>query len=253
MANQYEMQARTSFRSFDFATALQTLQPLADKYNLQSNQALGNLLYDASLLSNINGDAQESATTQGEINIVQGLKDPEDVLIGYLDLDQQTREQLVASVDSLDPIYKTKQITVTNTTTDNGQMLQEVKSVFSDTKAVYKISFILDNYQLDAYVMQHGDDSLQLYEIKDPTGKAPYYSVAQWQKMDANVRAGKPALDGVFELSPSASSSSTPSASNTSATPTPSSSSSATSTPSSSATNGQATQTPQTNTSTTTH
>ncbi|WCK57735.1 hypothetical protein PP175_27250 (plasmid) [Aneurinibacillus sp. Ricciae_BoGa-3] len=197
-AKNAENQARDSLRKFDFAGANATLQPFADKYNFINNaKGLADLQYDASLMSNINGDGDEPATPEGTVNIVKGLHDPEDVLIGFLTMNQDEREKVVASFDSLDPVPSQKQLTVVDKSIESGSMLKEIKLSLPDTKMVYKIKFVLDGQAYDGYVMQNADDSLQLYGIFDPTGKASGFTVGQWRQMRENLQNGKGVLDGI--------------------------------------------------------
>jgi hypothetical protein len=198
-----ENEVRQLMREFRFSDAEEILYEMNRKYTFNTKEAkiLDNLFHDASALSNlhVDGDMGEGATGEGIINIMNSLKDPESLLLGTLIVDAPTREKIILSEQSLNPIYSKLDLAIIQKNIETGDMLKEVKILYPETKALHKISFGLEGFMLNAYIIEYPDGSLRFHSIKDPSGKAPYLTIAQWEKIRKNLHRGKAAFDGVLE------------------------------------------------------
>lgn len=205
-----EREVRTFFRNFQFEKGTTLLNDMVSKYELdEESKVIYDLQYDGALLMNLiphdehgghTGHAREGvAFDQGIINVMRGLKDPESTLLGTLHLDHETREKVIIYDGSLNPVFEEGQeIRVIDKTTV--EIPHEISVMYPETVTYHMLSFILDGFNLNAYVLESEDGAVSLYTIEDPTKTAHYYTIVQWQKMRSNMEKGLPALQGVLEL-----------------------------------------------------
>lgn len=205
-----EQEARGYFRNFKFEKGTELLNDLVSKYEINADsKVIKDLQYDGALLMNLVphdehgahlGNTREGvAFDEGILNVMKGFKDPESTLLGTLYLDHETRERVIIYEGSLNPVFeKGQEIGIIDK--DTVEIPHEVGVMYPDTVKYHKLSFILDGFNLNAYVLENKDGAVSLYTIEDPVGESHYYTIAQWKLMRSNMEKGLPALKGVLEL-----------------------------------------------------
>lgn len=205
-----EQDAREYFRNFKFEEGTTLLNDFVSKYELDGDaKILKDLQYDGALLMNLvphddhGGHSHHTregvAFDQGILNVMKGLKDAESTLLGTLYLDHEERERVIMYDGSLNPVYEEGQpVRVIDKTTV--EIPHEIGVMYPETVTYHKLTFILDGFNLHAYVLESKDGNMALYTIEDPAKEAHYYTITQWKKIRSNMEKGLPALEGVLEL-----------------------------------------------------
>ena len=206
-----EQEVREYFRSFKFEEGTTVLNDLVSKYELEGDaEILKDLQYDGALLMNLvphdehggghtHNTREGVAFDQGILNIMKGLQDPESTLLGTLYLDHETRERVIMYDGSLNPVYEEGQaVRVIDKTTV--EIPHEINVMYPDTVNYHKLTFILDGFNLYAYVLESTDGNMSLYTIEDPAKESHYYTITQWKKIRSNMEKGLPAFEGVLDL-----------------------------------------------------
>lgn len=205
-----ESEVRKHFRNFNFKQGTVILDGLSRSLKFTGDaEILKKLHYDGSLFMNLvpqteqtrqfqKGDGTNSLD-ETNANIIEGLQDPENTLLGVLYLDPISRERIILYSGSLNPIVEEmKSIQIIKKTTDD--IPHEVGILYPETKIYHKITFVLEGFTLDAYVLEDQNGGMRFYSIEDPTKKSYFYTISQWKKIRKNLEKGLPALDGVIPI-----------------------------------------------------
>jgi hypothetical protein len=196
-----ENKVRDYFRQYKFEDGMKVLNDLDENSKFTGEaEVLERLHFDGALISNLN-DHHTGNEPNGTalINMMTGFKDTETLLLATLHLDSDIRPYVIQFEGSLNPVYEEGQTPrIMNKTTE--AIPHEITVMYPETKTYHKISFSLESFVLDAYILEDKNGVLRFYMIQDPHDKANYYTVSQFKKMNENKRTGRPLMEGVLEL-----------------------------------------------------
>lgn len=188
-------------RTFAFADVESKVYSYKQEFQWDEEQGkkIDSLVRDASALSNlyIAGKVEGEATGEGVLNIMNSLENPESVLMTTLALQKKEQKQVILAEISLLPTADIFDYKYVSTTEHDGEMLTEVKKIYTDIQQLHEISFKYDGTPLLAYVMEFPDKSLRLHSIQNTEAGSPYFTIAEWNLMEKNTKEGKPAFEGI--------------------------------------------------------
>lgn len=178
-AKNFESETRELFRQFKFKEGTTILSGAVNKYTLGENgKVIERLYYESSLIMALDG-----ADDLGIINIIQGIKDPENLLIAVLHLDDITRQPAILNKESLNPIFSGN-VTIRSNEIDEDSYSKRVKQSFPGASGMRKIMFDLEGNALNAYILEYPDGSLTFYAIQSAEGATNQYkTITQWQEI----------------------------------------------------------------------
>lgn len=187
----FENSARVLFQRLDFIKGSEYLYEPTRKYSEEGKGEILHILYqDGSMLANIGHSSEEDevgreghvTNVDGMLSILKGIRDPEMALLGILSVELEDRNQLIPSLDSLNPVFD-GDIQIVSKSEETGDILSSL-SVMYDVKKVHRIDFIVDGYNLFAYVMEDSQGYSRLYSIYEvEEGSTNFLTVSKWNEL----------------------------------------------------------------------
>ncbi|HCL4480231.1 TPA: hypothetical protein N2D99_002319 [Clostridium botulinum] len=149
------------------------------------NLKISSIYYDASIMIN--------TLTVPEIQkgkIVKGMKNPEMLVIGSMQISEKSRRDVIYDFQSLSPIVN-GEIKIINhevLNMDNAdRYVQSISNILVGADRVHKIEFSIEGKNLYAYIVEYKNATLQFYGIYAPEDvKHNFKTIEFWAKMDEN-------------------------------------------------------------------
>lgn len=185
----YENTARNHYRKFEFSKGYEYLfEPTRTYKNDEFGTIVHTLYEDGSMLAGL-GYGLEDTGTEGHVtsldgmySLLQGVRDPEMALLGMLSIDLKERNELLMSLDSLNPVFEGNvQIT---SKTEAPKDVVDTLSIMFDVKKVHRIDFAIEGNSLFAYVIENSEGYSYVNAIYEKeVGTTSYVTVRKWSEL----------------------------------------------------------------------
>ncbi|WCF11747.1 hypothetical protein NDS46_30855 (plasmid) [Paenibacillus thiaminolyticus] len=178
---------RMEYRNFNFQEGLNLIFPTVKKIkNDGEGVILHELFYEGTMLQNLTPASNveskgEMIDMEGISNLLGGIRDPENLLLGMLYLNERIRIHFVVDQDSLHPLFEGK-IRIHNQREISGQELDVIKYVYDDIEKLIRIDFTLEGKALYAYIVYFPDSTAKLFGIYSDV-ETHYKKVGEWKKI----------------------------------------------------------------------
>lgn len=187
-AENAEMVARNHFRSAQFVKGVQSLSDKVEQYTAEGRgEVLHKLYEDGSYLihfqytdENVDGHA---GSVESVKHVLEGIRDPEMALLGTLLLGVETRNQVIPSVDSINPAFEGIVNVLEKSVETEGRYFDEYSKMY-DVNKLHRIDFVLETNHLYAYVVENSEGYSKLIEIREAEeGTTPYLTIQEWKDL----------------------------------------------------------------------
>lgn len=192
-----EIEAREFIRTFKFEKAEELIVSKIQDYDIQNSDAYKKILepirLDLPSLSQFDYLREYNDNAMIE-DMIKRMVDPTNLLVASLWVDNQSRENILISEDSLNPIFEEINeigpISKTNTPIDG----------FTGAEDVYEIPLMLDGYKLKAIVInEYG--WLYLHSINEVEGvESPFITIKEWKTLRGEVLGEEPVVENPNEI-----------------------------------------------------
>lgn len=174
-----ENEIRTLFREYKYTEGTARAKEIIDSYDITKNpksEIIETLYYEGSLLIHL-----ANIDVDGVINVVKGLKDPENTLLAVLSSHVLARPEVILDEDSLNPVSLETPIIISKEL-ETGYARERAEVLYPDMQYYHKIIFEIEGNRLEAYVIQYPDGYCRLHRIVTPEGETNYFATVKKYK-----------------------------------------------------------------------
>lgn len=155
-----EIKTRNLFRNFEFSEGCSLIKETIDKYNLEEDNVLEKLYYDASIIQSLPYVGFDNITT-----VSNSIKDPEMLVLGMLYAPPHLRAALIEDKESVMFLYEKDDMPrIYNSNSENEDILNQAKKIHPNIKKMYKFEVITSLDTVYVYVSEY-ENNISLYSV----------------------------------------------------------------------------------------